>query len=779
MNPLLHYLLESGACLLVFYLLYVLALKREKCFTYNRFYLLLTPFLAFLLPLLEITFLPQPEPLTVFISEQLTPIAAQKAPAIKESTPFIVTHNAAYPVAEEPVFDFTFFLVFLYGAGVLFFVIRLGRELYRLHQFKRQTLGTRFYWQHIPVHKTNGLQPTFSFGNCIFWDNSQVLHATETEQIFMHEAVHVRQKHTWDILYLEFFKILFWFNPLFYFYQKFLARTHEFIADAAVLRTNSETYSHLLVKQVLHRLNFSFGNYFNKSLVLIRLKMLKQTPRSHFWKQVLALPVLGTLLFFLSSGNSPLAEVVKNQVYLVDALPVVKAGSSSIQPKFSEPLFPGGKKAMYRFFAQNLKYPAEGMNAIGSAVGMSVVIEIDEKGILKIPEYTNRQENPLPTISPIPIDKEVHRVLTAMPTQWVPAMVNDRPVASRYIFCFDFFKVNPAEKITERTEKESYEIDSDNKPVVISRPIYTILYDPNIPVEPRRDQPIISYYNPRTTIQTAAATSGSAQTVSSLTYDNKIQFPLFPGGRRKMYEYFHQNVQFDKYIHYIGNNIAGAFTMAEIKIDETGKVAPATSNIDDALAQEINEAIRRMPVWQPAEVDGKPTAATYNLTLAFKKDVNIYEEGRVTENLEKYTGGELKINAVLFGKKAYVAENNPNEPVLTVVEKKPEFPGGMEKMYDFVNKNLQYPPAARAAKLEGMVIAKFIVTRDGRILETRVENHLSPETDVEILRVIQKMPRWTPGKQNGEAVNAEYTLPFKFRLNNKPLKSKINSGYLK
>ncbi len=299
MNQLLHYLLESGACLLVFYLLYVLALKREKCFTYNRFYLLLTPLLAFVLPLLELPFLRQPEPLTVFISERLTPVP-------EELTPLTISANATNPVAEEPVFDFTILLLLLYGMGVVFAVIQLSRELYRLHQFKRQTLSTRFYWQHIPVQKTFGKQPTFSFMHCIYWDNSQLLNAAETEQIFMHEAVHVRQKHSLDILYLEFFKILFWFNPLLYFYQKSLAQTHEFIADAAVLRTTDpETYSHLLVKQLFHRLDFSFGNYFNKSLVLIRLKMLKQTHHSHSWKQVLAFPVLGTLLFMLSLGNLP------------------------------------------------------------------------------------------------------------------------------------------------------------------------------------------------------------------------------------------------------------------------------------------------------------------------------------------------------------------------------------------------------------------------------------------------------------------------------------------
>ncbi|RDC65106.1 M56 family metallopeptidase [Adhaeribacter pallidiroseus] len=766
MGQLLHYLLESGACLLVFYLLYVLVLRREKCFTYNRFYLLFTPLIAFFIPLLELPFLRQPEPLTSFIAEQVTPVTAPITPVPVQPKPFIVTPDAAYPVGEESKFDYTIVLLLLYGAGVAVFANRLVRQLYFLHRFNRETQAERFYWQQIAVHKTYGRQPTFSFGNCIYWDNSQPLSERDTESVFEHEAVHVRQKHSLDILYLEFFKIFFWFNPLLYFFQKSLAHTHEFIADAAVLRTtNPETYSQLLVNQVLHRLEFSFGKYFNKSLIATRLKMLEQNRRSNWWRQLLALPVVSTLLFFLSASSLPMPEAINNPAGLAGSFPAIAQEHFS-KKKFSEPLFPGGKEAMYHFFVQNLKYPAESLEGVSSAHGLFVAVNVNADGTVDIPKYKYNPENAyaFPSSLPNAFDKEIQRVLLLMPKKWKPAMINGKTVASRYFFDFNFYCSNPAERLPNITEKEQYEWDISNTPVVTSRPIHVVLYDKNVPLQYTSTSPLITFNNPITTIQTAS-TSGSVQAVSSLAYDNKIQLPLFPGGRRLMYRYLRKNIRFDKYIHFLGNNTAGAFTMTEIKIDEKGQVAPVTSATDDAFAREINEAIRQMPAWQPAKVDGQPTAATYNLTLFFQKDVNGYEEGRLTENLEKYTGRELLINAVLFGNKAYVVENNPDEPVLTVVEKKPEFPGGLDRMYEFINQNLQYPQAARDAKLEGMVSVKFIVTKDGRILESRVEGHLSPETDAEILRVIQKMPRWVPGKQNGKAVNAEYTLPFKFRLN--------------
>lgn len=278
MNKLLFYLLESGGGLLVFYLFYALVLKRENGFTYNRFYLLVTPLLALLLPLVELPFLPQPEPLTIFVAGRLAPIT-------------ITATIAAAP--ENTWLTWQVILVVVYIAGLGFCLFKILRQVYSLRRFARQTQAARFFWQNIPVHPTHGAQPTFSFGNRIFYDNTQPLSATETERVLLHEVVHVRQKHTLDVLYLELLKGIFWFNPLLYFYQQALLTTHEYIADAAVIKTtDQETYAGLLVKQLLRRMEFSFGNYFNKSLTLKRMKMIQQTHRRPSkLKQLLALPI--------------------------------------------------------------------------------------------------------------------------------------------------------------------------------------------------------------------------------------------------------------------------------------------------------------------------------------------------------------------------------------------------------------------------------------------------------------------------------------------------------
>ncbi|UFH54291.1 energy transducer TonB [Spirosoma sp. KNUC1025] len=105
-----------------------------------------------------------------------------------------------------------------------------------------------------------------------------------------------------------------------------------------------------------------------------------------------------------------------------------------------------------------------------------------------------------------------------------------------------------------------------------------------------------------------------------------------------------------------------------------------------------------------------------------------------------------------------------NRPIFTVVEQHPEFPGGIRKLGRYLEENLQYPEAARNAKLEGRVFVNFIVNDDGRITHVKALNKLGLGTDEEAIRLVASMPNWIPGKQNGRPVNVFYNLPINFKL---------------
>lgn len=105
--------------------------------------------------------------------------------------------------------------------------------------------------------------------------------------------------------------------------------------------------------------------------------------------------------------------------------------------------------------------------------------------------------------------------------------------------------------------------------------------------------------------------------------------------------------------------------------------------------------------------------------------------------------------------------------VFMVVEEMPEFPGGTEALLEYLRSNLQYPERCKENKIQGRVIITFVVNKDGNIVEPAVVKSAGPEgveLDVEALRVVSSMPAWTPGKQKGEAVRVQYTVPITFKL---------------
>jgi protein TonB len=109
-----------------------------------------------------------------------------------------------------------------------------------------------------------------------------------------------------------------------------------------------------------------------------------------------------------------------------------------------------------------------------------------------------------------------------------------------------------------------------------------------------------------------------------------------------------------------------------------------------------------------------------------------------------------------------VAEDD--DELFTVVDQQPEYAGGYEAMMAFIKANMKYPPNARRMQIEGTVHVSFIVSKTGEISEVKVLRGIMTECDTEAVRVIQMMPRWKPGRQNGRPVNVRFILPLKFRL---------------
>ncbi len=110
------------------------------------------------------------------------------------------------------------------------------------------------------------------------------------------------------------------------------------------------------------------------------------------------------------------------------------------------------------------------------------------------------------------------------------------------------------------------------------------------------------------------------------------------------------------------------------------------------------------------------------------------------------------------------SSKSPGSDAFDVVEEMPVYPGGMPAMMDFFYKNMKYPKEAFDAKQEGRVIAQFVVEKDGSITDAHIVKSVSPALDAEALRIVNAMPNWTPGRQNGKPVRVKYTVPLSFKL---------------
>ena len=136
-----------------------------------------------------------------------------------------------------------------------------------------------------------------------------------------------------------------------------------------------------------------------------------------------------------------------------------------------------------------------------------------------------------------------------------------------------------------------------------------------------------------------------------------------------------------------------------------------------------------------------------------------------------YSLEEMMVVAYAPEKKSYPApepktssSKSDEGEIFVVVERTPEFPGGMGELMKFLQRNVRYPAAAQQAGIQGKVEVEFTVKKDGSVSDVKVIRSVNPELDAEAVRVISAMPKWKPGEQRGTPVDARFEMPIVFRL---------------
>jgi len=278
----LHYLVEANIYLGVFYLCYCLFLNRETHYNLNRAYLLFSCVLAFVLPFTQLSILrpAEPEPLQLVLIPQVKNIGI---PAPKVPTSFL----------SQISFDDV--LIYTYIIGSVITLAVFAHRLYRLSLLTRSKKA--LYDKKYKLIQLNGDNTAFSFFNYLFIGTN----VPKADTIIAHELVHIRQKHSADIVFLEILKVISWFNPLVYLLQRSLKTVHEYIADeqTAAYEQDALGYSSFLLNNAYGIQGASIAHsFFNYNLLKKRIIMLNQKRSGKLarLKYLAVLPLCGGML---------------------------------------------------------------------------------------------------------------------------------------------------------------------------------------------------------------------------------------------------------------------------------------------------------------------------------------------------------------------------------------------------------------------------------------------------------------------------------------------------
>ena len=148
------------------------------------------------------------------------------------------------------------------------------------------------------------------------------------------------------------------------------------------------------------------------------------------------------------------------------------------------------------------------------------------------------------------------------------------------------------------------------------------------------------------------------------------------------------------------------------------------------------------------------TLPLFALLLFANCKSNVNEKAAENKNVEATENGETQSVETVVD----------NSEVFKQVDVFPEYPGGTNAMFDFIQKNVKYPEAAKEKGIEGKVYVQFVVEKDGSLSSFQVVRGVSEDIDAEAIRVLKAMPKWKPGMQDGKPVRVQYVMPFKFQL---------------
>jgi TonB family protein len=600
-------------------------------------------------------------------------------------------------------FDYNRLFISIYFIVAVIFLLRIIISLivtYRI--IKKGTINNN----HFPkiVISDNQLPPFSFFPYAVI--PSEDYKSGNYKDLLDHEFAHLRQGHTFDLLLSEFFIAFQWFNPVVWFIKRSVILNHEYLADYISLRNNSsiKEYQYRLLNFQAGLKHISLAHNFN-SLIKNRIIMINKKPtlRYAMLKNILILPLLAFVVYAFATPE-------------------------------------------YHYVT-----PA---NEPGAIIRSEGIIQKEVKGIV-----LNEKGKPMEGVNISSTGKMGNAGMATTDADGRFSIMNVQEDATILIFFRGYkqrslkpdFQKEMTVKMERDPEYKAPEAVPGSNFTAVQRPEPLVVVDGVISQKTYMDVTKELGYN-RGPIKFLSGKEASnkyrekgANGVYEITTRKKAlemglkpPFPRlapddFPTFQQKRNETFTDWVagQVKYPAEAKSKNIEG-WVSVNFKVGLDGTLSNIVSSsglTDPLLVNEIIRVLQTSPKWDPPKNQNVDEPFSTSVTLRFKSPDQVL-----------------------------------NEIPYVVVEEMPMYPGGDVELLNFIKTNAKYPANAKAARIEGRVILRFIVTTEGKADGISILRGVDPNLDAEAVRVVSMLSGFSPGKQGGKAVNVWYMVPVTFAL---------------
>jgi TonB family protein len=419
MDKLIIALVEVSVALIVFYVYYLVFLKKLAFFSANRWFLLGTAMVSLVLPWIQFNLSSGPGQQVIFynVMDAIT-VTAQS-----------YEQSFASMLLSLSVFQW---IVVVYLAGLAFRLIIFIYQIVQIFLLQKNSFRPERTGQQL-VYVSKNIAP-FSFLNRIYL-NPAMYSDEQLNEIVAHESIHVGQRHTIDCLFYELLIILFWFHPVVYRYRNEAKEVHEFLADQGAIRSGIDhiAYQQLLFAQTMAVTTLRLPNSFNYSLLKRRMIMLTQKSSSKLMKTrfVWLAPVaLAVIIVFAcnkadNTGQKVVEKTVNNESTKLSEIPSNDSVYTIVEKM---PEYPGGQGEFIKYIGNSVKFP-EIAKEHGIQGKVYVQFVINQNGQIEDVKVIRGVDPAL--------DAEAVRVIKNMPT-WIPGENKGEKVKVQFVVPINF-----------------------------------------------------------------------------------------------------------------------------------------------------------------------------------------------------------------------------------------------------------------------------------------------------------------------------------------------------